>query len=228
MSKTTHTGEASEPRTTIQDGCASRGRRPCPAPARVREAGRGRADRGGEAALTVSGRRGVPTLTVLGGRGASGRRAGPCRCPAGRAGLWRPRRVPPWPCCHALRTISSARGRPASLCHLLVSGTCPCTQHKLPIDRTCVEIKARLCVVLILKTSPVQGKKKKPGSFHPQSLDRWWTLKADRPESEKGNQIVISRLAGERWETLWCRTGLPGSNCLRRALQKSETFSARS
>lgn len=71
-------------------------------------------------------------------------------------------------------------------------------------------------------------KKKKPGSFHPQSLDRWWTLKADRPESEKGNQIVISRLVGERWETLWCRTGLPGSNCLRRALQKSETFSARS
>lgn len=165
MSKTAHTGEASEPRTTIQDGCASRGRRPCPAPARVREAGRGRADRGGEAALTVSGRRGVPTLTVLGGRGASGRRAGPCRCPAGRAGLWRPRRVPPWPCCHALRTISSARGRPASLCHLLVSGTCPCTQHKLPIDRTCVEIKARLCVVLILKTSPVQGKKKKTWFF---------------------------------------------------------------
>lgn len=71
-------------------------------------------------------------------------------------------------------------------------------------------------------------KKKKPDSFHPQSLDRWWTLKADRPESEKGNQIVISRLAGERWETLWCRMGLPGSNCLRRALQKSETFSARS
>lgn len=222
MSKTTHTGEASEPRTTIQDGCASRGRRPCPAPARVREAGRGRADRGGEAALTVSGRRGVPTLTVLGGWGAPGR--------SGRvweAGGAVP--MPPWPCCHALRTISSARGRPASLCHLLVSGTCPCTQHKLPIDRTCVEIKARLCVVLILKTSPVQGKKKKkPGSFHPQSLDRWWTLKADRPESEKGNQIVISRLAGERWETLWCRTGLPGSNCLRRALQKSETFSARS
>lgn len=221
MSKTTHTGEASEPRTTIQDGCASRGRRPCPAPARVREAGRGRADRGGEAALTVSGRRGVPTLTVLGGWGAPGR--------SGRvweAGGAVP--MPPWPCCHALRTISSARGRPASLCHLLVSGTCPCTQHKLPIDRTCVEIKARLCVVLILKTSPVQGKKKKPGSFHPQSLDRWWTLKADRPESEKGNQIVISRLAGERWETLWCRMGLPGSNCLRRALQKSETFSARS
>lgn len=222
MSKTTHTGEASEPRTTIQDGCASRGRRPCPAPARVREAGHGRAYRGGEAALTVSGRRGVPTLTVLGGWGAPGR--------SGRvweAGGAVP--MPPWPCCHALRTISSARGRPASLCHLLVSGTCPCTQHKLPIDRTCVEIKARLCVVLILKTSPVQGKKKKkPGSFHPQSLDRWWTLKADRPESEKGNQIVISRLAGERWETLWCRVGLPGSNCLRRALQKSETFSARS
>lgn len=154
MSKTTHTGEASDPRTTIQDGCASRGRRPCPAPARVREAGRGRADRGGEAALTVSGRRGVPTLTVLGGWGAPGR--------SGRvweAGGAVP--MPPWPCCHALRTISSARGRPASLCHLLVSGTCPCTQHKLPIDRTCVEIKARLCVVLILKTSPVQGKKKK-------------------------------------------------------------------